>query len=99
MLCVVKLGRLLISKFRSFTKTEKENHMVTVALFVSLEAKPGKEAAIADFLRGAILLVQMDSATNLWFAVQMGLSSFVIFDAFPDDAGRQTHLSCPIGAA
>jgi hypothetical protein len=25
--------------------------------------------------------------------------SFGIFDAFPDDAGRQTHLSGPIGAA
>ena len=29
----------------------------------------------------------------------MGPSSFGIFDAFPDDAGRQTHLSGPIGAA
>ena len=73
--------------------------MVTVALFVRLEAKPGKEAAVADFLRDALPLVQMEPATNPWFAVQMGPSSFGIFDAFPDDAGRQTHLSGPIGAA
>jgi len=73
--------------------------MVTVALFVRLEAKPGKEAAVADFLRGALPLVQMESATNPRFAVQMGPSSFGILDAFPDDAGRQTHLSGPIGAA
>jgi hypothetical protein len=46
--------------------------MVTVALFVRLEAKPGKEAAVADFLRGALPLVQMEPATNPWFAVHMG---------------------------
>ncbi len=73
--------------------------MVTVALLVRLEAKPGKEAAVAEFLRGALPLVQMEPATNPWFAVQMGPSSFGIFDAFPDDAGRQTHLSGAIGVA
>ena len=74
-------------------------HMVTVGLFVRLEAKHGKEAAVADFLRGALPLAQKEPATNPWFAVQLGPSSFAIFDAFPDDAGRQTHLSGPIGAA
>ena len=73
--------------------------MVTVALFVRLEAKPGKEAAVAEFLRAALPLVQKEPATNPWFAVQMGPSSFGIFDAFPDDAGRETHLSGPVGAA
>ena len=63
--------------------------MVTVALLVRLEAKPGKEAAVADFLRSALPLVQREPATNPWFAVQMGPSSFGIFDAFPDDAGRK----------
>lgn len=73
--------------------------MVTVALFVRLEAKPGKEAAVLEFLRAALPLVQKEPATNPWFAVQMGPSSFGIFDAFPDDAGRQTHLSGAVGAA
>jgi quinol monooxygenase YgiN len=73
--------------------------MVTVALFVRLEAKPGKEAAVADFLRGAMPLVQREPETNPWFAVQMGPSTFGIFDAFPNDGGRQTHLSGPVGAA
>src|SRR5579871_4073251 len=88
-----------ITQFRSSTKEEKQQHMVTVALFVRLEAKPGKEAAVADFLRGALPLVQMEPATNPWFAIQMGPSTFGIFDAFPDDAGRQTHLSGPVGDA
>jgi quinol monooxygenase YgiN len=73
--------------------------MVTVALFVRLEAKPGKEAEVAVFLRAALPLVQKEPATNPWFAVQIGPSSFGIFDAFPDDEGRQTHLSGPVGAA
>ena len=80
-------------------KKGETEHMVTVALFVRLEAKPGKEAAVAEFLRAALPLVQKEPATNPWFAVQMGPSSFGIFDAFPDEAGRETHLSGPVGAA
>ncbi|PYV06715.1 MAG: antibiotic biosynthesis monooxygenase [Acidobacteria bacterium] len=45
--------------------------MVKVALFVRLEAKPGRE----------------------------GASTFGIFDAFPDDAGHQAHLSGRVAAA
>jgi quinol monooxygenase YgiN len=78
---------------------ERKSIMVNVALFVRLEAKPGKEAAVAEFLRGALPLVEKEPATNPWFAVQMGPSSFAIFDAFPDDAGRETHLNGPVGAA
>lgn len=33
------------------------------------------------------------------FAVRFGDSTFGIFDAFPDDDGRQTHLNGPIGQA
>ncbi len=84
---------------RIHKKKEKRKHMVTVALFVRLEAKPGKEAAVAEFLRAALPLVQKEPATEPWSAVQMGPSSFGIFDAFPDDAGRETHLSGPVGAA
>jgi quinol monooxygenase YgiN len=73
--------------------------MPNLALLVRLEAKPGKEGAIADFLRGALPLVQEEPATNPWFAFQIGPSTFGIFDAFPDDSARQTHLAGPIAAA
>ena len=33
------------------------------------------------------------------FAVRLGKSSFAIFDAFRDEAGRQAHLNGPITAA
>jgi quinol monooxygenase YgiN len=73
--------------------------MVKVALYVRLEAKPGKEEEVADFLRSGLPLAEDEPATIAWFALQMGPSTFGIFDAFPDDAGRQAHLSGRIAAA
>ncbi len=73
--------------------------MVTVALYVRLEAKPGKESEVADFLRSALPLVNEEPATTAWFAIQMGPSTFGIFDAFPDHAGRDAHLSGKVAAA
>ena len=73
--------------------------MVTVALFVRLEAKPGKEAEVESFLRGGLAIVQEEPATTAWFAIRMGPSTFGIFDAFPDEAGREAHLTGPIAAA
>jgi quinol monooxygenase YgiN len=71
----------------------------SVALLVRIEAKPGKEDAVAEFLSGALPLAQAEPATTAWFAIRLGNSTFGIFDAFPDDAGRQAHLSGPIAAA
>jgi quinol monooxygenase YgiN len=45
------------------------------------------------------LLVQAEPATIAWFAIRLGPSTFGIFDAFPDDAGRQAHLSGRVAAA
>ncbi len=73
--------------------------MVKVALFVQLEAKPGKEADVEAFLRGGLALVEEEPATIAWFALRLGPSTFGIFDAFPDDAGRQAHLAGRVAAA
>lgn len=70
-----------------------------VALFVRLEAKPGKEAELAKFLRAGLALVQQEPATTSWFGLQLGPSTFGIFDTFPDEAGRQAHLSGQVAAA
>jgi quinol monooxygenase YgiN len=64
-----------------------------------MEAKPGKEADIERFLRDGLELVQEEPATISWFAIRMGPSTFGIFDAFPDEAGRQAHLSGRVAAA
>jgi quinol monooxygenase YgiN len=73
--------------------------MVKVALFVRLEAKPGKEADVENFLRGGLAVVQQEPATAAWFALRLGPSTFGIFDAFPDEAGRQAHLTGKVAAA
>jgi quinol monooxygenase YgiN len=73
--------------------------MVHVALLARLEARPGKEDEVADLLKGALPLANAEPATTVWFALKLGPSTFGIFDAFPDDAGRQAHLAGPIAAA
>ena len=73
--------------------------MVTVALLVRLEAKPGKEAEVESFLKGGLAIVNEEPATTAWFAIRLGPSSFGIFDAFPGEAGRQAHLSGRVAAA
>src|SRR5205809_5136301 len=76
-----------------------DHHMTTKALFVRLEAKPGKENEVAKFLRDAQGLVQQEPATTAWFAIRLGSTIFAIFDAFPDDAGRDAHLSGNVAEA
>jgi len=70
-----------------------------VALWVRLEAKPGKESELENFLRAGLSLAQQEPATTSWYALRLSPSTFGIYDTFPDDAGRQAHLTGPIAAA
>jgi quinol monooxygenase YgiN len=72
---------------------------VSVALLVRLEAKPGKEAEVESFLRAGLPIVEEEPATTVWFALRLGPSTFGIFDAFPDESGRQAHLAGKVAAA
>jgi quinol monooxygenase YgiN len=78
-------------------KTTKK--MAKLALLAWLEAKPGKEQEVADFLKSALPLAQGEPATVSWFAWQTGESIFGIFDTFETEEGRDAHLSGPIAAA
>jgi quinol monooxygenase YgiN len=73
--------------------------MVTTALLVTLEARPGKEAEVAQFLRSGLPIVQEEPGTTAWFALRLGPTEFGIFDAFPNEAGRQAHLAGRVAAA
>jgi quinol monooxygenase YgiN len=66
---------------------------VSVALLLRLEAKPGKEAEVESFLKGALPTVDQEPGTTAWFAIRIGPSTFGIFDAFPGEAGRQAHMT------
>lgn len=69
-----------------------------VALWVRLEAKPGRENDLESFLRKGLALVEQEPGTTTWYAVRLGPSTFGIFDTFADDTGRQAHLSGQVAA-
>jgi len=73
--------------------------VVTVALWVRLEAKPGREADLEAFLRAGATLAAAEPETLLWFAVRLAPWTFGIFDAFAGEAGRSAHLTGVVAAA
>ncbi len=70
-----------------------------VALFVRLEAKPGREADVENLLRSGLPMVEHEPDTTSWFGMRLGESSYGIFDTFPDDSGRQAHLAGEVARA
>jgi quinol monooxygenase YgiN len=73
--------------------------MVKVALLVRLEAKAGKESEVEKFLKSGLSIVEEEPATITWYAIKLGPSTYGIFDTFPDENGRQAHLSGKVAAA
>jgi quinol monooxygenase YgiN len=74
-------------------QSEGDYDMTTKALFVELEAKAGKEDEVAKFLRDGQGLAQQEPVTTAWLGIRLGPTTFAIFAAFPDDAGRDAHVS------
>lgn len=73
--------------------------MTTKGLLVRLRAKPGMDDDVEEFLHSALEPVLQEPATTAWFAVRFGRGDYAIFDAFPDEQGRETHLSGPVAHA
>jgi quinol monooxygenase YgiN len=73
--------------------------MPKVALWVELNAKPGKERELEEFLKSAQRLAEAERGTVSWYAVKMGAANFGIFDTFADDSGRKAHLNGEIAKA
>lgn len=70
-----------------------------LALLARLEAKPGREEEVAEFLSGALPLAEREDGTSTWFALRIGPRTFGIFDTFADESGRQAHLDGEIASA
>ena len=73
--------------------------MVTVGLSVRLIAAPGKEDEVERFLKSALPLVDDEPETAAWFAARVDSSTFLIFDVFPTESGRERHLGGPVAEA
>jgi quinol monooxygenase YgiN len=72
---------------------------VNVGLLLRLEAKPGREDDLEQFVKGALEAVEQEPETTAWFGIKLGPSTFGIFDAFPDDSGRQAHMQGVVAQA
>ena len=73
--------------------------MDTLAIWAYLEAKPGKEGELEEFLKSALPLAQAEGGTTTWYALKIGPSRYGIFDTFADSAARDAHLSGEIAKA
>jgi quinol monooxygenase YgiN len=73
--------------------------MSKLAIWAQVEAKPGKEQAVAEFLKSAQALVEKEQGTLTWYAVKLGGAKFGIFDTFADEKGREAHLNGEIAKA
>lgn len=73
--------------------------MEKFALLVRVEAKPGKENEVLEFLKSALPLAQREEGTVRWYALQLGPSTFGIFDTFETKESRDAHLNGEIAKA
>ena len=73
--------------------------MEKVGLLALLEARPGKETAVKEFLESAEPLALQEEGTISWFAFRAGPTTFGIFDTFADEDGRSAHLNGDIAKA
>jgi quinol monooxygenase YgiN len=68
-------------------------------ILATLQARPGKESEVEQFLKSAVPLVEAESGTTTWFAIRIGASTFGIFDTFKDEAERTAHVSGEVAKA
>ena len=66
--------------------------MTKLGLFLRLEAKPGKENAVAEFLKNALPMTIQENYAVSWYAFQLNENTFGIFDSFSNEEARTGHL-------
>ncbi|MCY1238501.1 putative quinol monooxygenase [Arthrobacter sp. NPDC058288] len=70
-----------------------------LGLLAMVEAKPGKEQEVWDFLNGGREIVDNEPGTRTWYAFRVSENTFGIFDTFDTEEDRQAHLNGAIPAA
>jgi len=78
---------------------EEKTPMSRVSIWAQLEAKPGKEKEVEEFLKSAQPLAEGERQTISWYAIKMGPGKYGIFDTFADENGRNAHLNGEIAKA
>jgi quinol monooxygenase YgiN len=59
---------------------------------VTLEAIPGRQHDVIEFLKKARQLVEAERGTRTWYAFRSGSTTFGIFDTFDTADDREVHL-------
>lgn len=62
------------------------------AFYIHIEAKRGKEDEVVQMLRDIYGCVLEEPTTGPWFGVRYSPTTFGIFEAFPNIAGRDAHV-------
>jgi quinol monooxygenase YgiN len=73
--------------------------MEKFALLAALQAKPGKEQEVENFLKAAQPLAKAEPGTIRWYSFKTGPDTFGIFDTFADEMSRDAHLTGEIAVA
>lgn len=73
--------------------------MPKLALYVSLKAKPGKDAEVEAFLKLGAQLAAKEPGTVTWYGLKEDDGLYSVFDTFEDEAGRDAHLNGDIAKA
>jgi hypothetical protein len=63
------------------------------AFYILIEALPGREDEVIQMLRDILACVEGEPATGPWYAARHSATTFAIFEAFPDIAGRDAHVA------
>ena len=73
--------------------------MAKQAIWVMLQAKPGKEQEVEAFLKQGASMAGNEAGTVTWYGVKIGPGTYGVFDTFNDEAGRDAHLNGEIAKA
>ena len=66
---------------------------------VILEARRGRENALAEFLASGLALAARESGIERWYAFRISSNRFGIYDTFVDSEARDAHLSGALAQA
>jgi quinol monooxygenase YgiN len=93
------LNRLNPNEFDAHQMGRRNTSMALLSIWAQLEAKPGKEQEVEEFLKSAKPLAEREPGTLTWYAIKLGPGKYGIFDTFADENGRNAHLNGEIAKA
>jgi quinol monooxygenase YgiN len=67
--------------------------MDSVGVLIRFEAKPDKVDEVEALLRTLAAQNQREESTIAWFGFRLGPTTFGVFHAFADEAGREAHMA------